>query len=452
MSKIRSLIICLQNEVEQLVFDTVCQVYLGKSRDDHVFRHWVDYNRFFQADPKDKIKLQKTVEISKNFLLEWILKTVEDHATSSDLAKNQDFASKYLNAQQMTKEQIQSEIFHNFWAGYSLVLLVLDAFIHLHTHSQVMRELKQELVAKMAEKQEKKISGHDLQSLPTLHKVVMETQRLGSNQAVFPVSYGVTAGDVSVRDGDKIHVTIPQGSVVLMSYYLSNLNPSTFTQPLSFDINRYRNSNSSSNHYNHFSFGASPASAHSAPHRCLAMDFVTMFLKIVLASVVSEYEWTFQSENYEVLYSDNDVSPRFPVFSEGLPIHFFPDTYSPITVPFTNHHYHHPHPLPPHPGTLREQQQHLKDNVACANNAVAKRAKIVVIGGGVSGLTMGYWLQKEGYTDVTILDAEDKLTVGKSETVCIDGKNYDLGAYFTRYEISPALASPALLFSLIYLK
>ena len=56
-------------------------------------------------------------------------------------------------------------------------------------------------------------------------------------------------------------------------------------------------------------------------------------------------------------------------------------------------------------------------------------ARIGVIGAGVSGLTVAYYLKEAGYANVTVLEKERRVG-GKCCSVEIEGRAYEMGAVF----------------------
>ena len=53
--------------------------------------------------------------------------------------------------------------------------------------------------------------------------------------------------------------------------------------------------------------------------------------------------------------------------------------------------------------------------------------KICIVGSGPSGMSAAWYLQKKGYTDITILERLDRVG-GKCNTPKFDGKYYEMGA------------------------
>lgn len=55
--------------------------------------------------------------------------------------------------------------------------------------------------------------------------------------------------------------------------------------------------------------------------------------------------------------------------------------------------------------------------------------KIAVVGAGAAGLTVAWFLKKQGYTNVTVLEKSDRIG-GKCKSLTFDGKSFDLGANY----------------------
>ena len=55
------------------------------------------------------------------------------------------------------------------------------------------------------------------------------------------------------------------------------------------------------------------------------------------------------------------------------------------------------------------------------------RKKVAIVGGGVTGLTIAKFLQRQGYSDVTVFEKESEVG-GKVKSLTFGGKNYDTGA------------------------
>ncbi len=60
---------------------------------------------------------------------------------------------------------------------------------------------------------------------------------------------------------------------------------------------------------------------------------------------------------------------------------------------------------------------------------LGKETRIGIIGGGAAGLSAAYYLQQNGYKNVTVLEKEERVG-GKCQTTSIDGSACDLGATF----------------------
>jgi hypothetical protein len=67
---------------------------------------------------------------------------------------------------------------------------------------------------------------------------------------------------------------------------------------------------------------------------------------------------------------------------------------------------------------------------ASADQTKSLDDSICIVGAGASGIAAAHFLQKKGYTNVTILEASDHIG-GKCNTIHIGNKAYDMGAVFT---------------------
>lgn len=79
---------------------------------------------------------------------------------------------------------------------------------------------------------------------------------------------------------------------------------------------------------------------------------------------------------------------------------------------------------------LEAKRQHVNEVLATPKvekGALPKDARICVLGGGPSGLTVAHELKQLGHTNVVVLERDDEVG-GKSHTVSIEGRPHDLGA------------------------
>ena len=58
-----------------------------------------------------------------------------------------------------------------------------------------------------------------------------------------------------------------------------------------------------------------------------------------------------------------------------------------------------------------------------------QQPRICIIGGGAAGLSAGYFLMQQGYTDITILEKDNEIG-GKCKSITVGGKSFDLGANY----------------------
>lgn len=70
---------------------------------------------------------------------------------------------------------------------------------------------------------------------------------------------------------------------------------------------------------------------------------------------------------------------------------------------------------------------------------IDKDARIVIVGAGPAGLSMAWFLAKDGYTDVTVLEKLGQVG-GLCKSLTVDGMSYDLGANYLTWAYQETLA------------
>jgi hypothetical protein len=65
-------------------------------------------------------------------------------------------------------------------------------------------------------------------------------------------------------------------------------------------------------------------------------------------------------------------------------------------------------------------------------NAISKTSKIVIVGAGPAGLSTAWFLKKNGYTNVTILEKLGRVG-GLCKSITIGGQSFDIGANYTTW-------------------
>ena len=72
------------------------------------------------------------------------------------------------------------------------------------------------------------------------------------------------------------------------------------------------------------------------------------------------------------------------------------------------------------------------------NNKIDKNARIAIVGAGPAGLSTAWFLSKNGYHNVTVLEKLGRVG-GLCKSITIDGMSYDLGANYVTWAYTEVL-------------
>ena len=72
------------------------------------------------------------------------------------------------------------------------------------------------------------------------------------------------------------------------------------------------------------------------------------------------------------------------------------------------------------------------------NGKIDKNAKIVIVGAGPAGLSMAWFLSKNGFHNVTVLEKLGRVC-GLCKSLTVDGMSYDLGANYITWAYQETL-------------
>ena len=74
-----------------------------------------------------------------------------------------------------------------------------------------------------------------------------------------------------------------------------------------------------------------------------------------------------------------------------------------------------------------------------ARMPIDRSARIAIVGAGPAGLSTAWFLAREGYTDVTVLEKLGQVG-GLCKSLTVDGMSYDLGANYLTWAYQETLA------------
>jgi cytochrome P450 len=173
---------------------------------------------------------------------------------------------------------------HHFLLAGMIVYAELAATLRaLHEHPQVRERLRAEVLANAPSGP---IGTAQLRAMPYLMQVVDEVKRTCPN---VPMSFGRAKCDIEVGG-----YTIPQGQLVMMAVYESNLDP-IFTAPEKFDPERFSPERDERKRAPD-AFMPQGAGALTF-HKCAGFDFATVMMQLFAALALRTAKWDLPAQD-----------------------------------------------------------------------------------------------------------------------------------------------------------
>lgn len=192
-----------------------------------------------------------------------------------------DLLSMFLQVQdedgtRMTDQQLRDEMMTMFLAGHETTALALTWTLYLLAQNP---SVEAELVAEL----ETVLNGRlptvaDISQLSFTEKVLKEGMRL------YPPAWGV---DARIADKDsEIHgYTVPKGTAMFISQWVTHRNPRYFAEPERFNPGRWTEAFSKQlPKYAYFPFGG-------GQRQCIGNNFAMMEASLILATLVQAYHF-----------------------------------------------------------------------------------------------------------------------------------------------------------------
>jgi cytochrome P450 len=191
----------------------------------------------------------------------------EDLLTMLMAARDEETDSK------MSDQQLRDEVMTFFLAGHETTAKALTwTFYLLSKHVEVRSRLEREIDTVLSGRP---ATAEDLPKLSYAKQVVQESMRL------FPPVWGLAR--MTTQDDQIGDVTIPAGSPVLISQYVTHRHRGFWENPEGFDPDRFLSERSEGRHpYAYFPFGA-------GPRICIGNHFALIESVLILATVTSRW-------------------------------------------------------------------------------------------------------------------------------------------------------------------
>ena len=210
---------------------------------------------------------------------------IHQRRANSELAAD-DLLSTLLQMREggiaMSDEQLRDEVMTLLLAGHETTAVSLSwAWYLLAQHPELEKKLWSEL--------EQVLNGRrpeipDLSRLPYADAVIREALRL------YPPAWAIVRN--ALEDCTIGGYTVPAGSTVVMSQWVTHRDPRYHHEPMQFNPDRWLNGHSPTSKFTYFPFGV-------GPRMCIGASFATMEAVLVLATIAQKFQLSI-ADDYKV--------------------------------------------------------------------------------------------------------------------------------------------------------
>lgn len=222
---------------------------------------------------RHNLKLRQAVATLDKVVMGIIEKRRKEKSEGGDLLTMLMNAKDEVTGESMDNQQLRDEVMTIFLAGHETTANALTwALYLLSTHPAVTRRLEAELKEVLAGRLP---SLADFPRLSYTRSVIQETLRL------YPPAWFMAR---SVTNDDTIGgYTIPKGSFVILSPYVTHRHPKFWENPEGFDPDRFMNDGAKNMpRFAYFPFGG-------GARQCIGNDFAMMEAVLILAAIAQNY-------------------------------------------------------------------------------------------------------------------------------------------------------------------
>jgi cytochrome P450 len=236
-----------------------------------------------------------------------VQKIINEHR--AEPAKSEDLLTMLMAARdeetdsKMSDQQLRDEVMTFFLAGHETTAKALTwTFYLLSKHVEVRSRLEREIDTVLSGRP---ATAEDLPKLSYAKQVVQESMRL------FPPVWGLAR--MTMQDDQIGDVTIPGGSPVLISQYVTHRHRGFWENPEGFDPDRFLPGRSEGRHpYAYFPFGA-------GPRICIGNHFAMLESVLILATIASRWSLNLIPGRPVIPESRVTLRPKHGLFMSAEP-------------------------------------------------------------------------------------------------------------------------------------
>lgn len=219
-------------------------------------------------------------------LINFLRPVIAERKRQGNLEESRDVLGLLLAAtdeegNHLSEEKVINQILFLLFAGHETTATLLTWLVfELGAHPEWQARLRAEQAEVLGSGP---LNVSHLKQLPQLTNVLKEVERL------YPPAYGLPRG--VVKDIEYAGYLIPTGWYVDVSPLLTHRMPELFANPDAFDPDRFAPPREEDKKHPFALVGFG-----SGRHGCLGFEFAQMEMKVVLSTLLRQYEWTVMPE------------------------------------------------------------------------------------------------------------------------------------------------------------
>lgn len=265
----------IAREMATLTLTVTTRALFGVNLGDHVIAVGEIVNRAANLFEKpSNPALQQAAQEFRQVVDEIIRTRIHDFKDTGDLLSSMILARDEISGQGLSDEQLRDQLMGFLLAGYETTANALTWTWYLLSQNPAAIDRLRAEVRRVLGKRDPRYS--DLANMPYLRNVFDESLRL------YPPAWilGRRAIDEDYIGG----YYVAPGTVLAISIYTLHRHPQFWTQPETFDPDRFATSRTDQRHrYAYIPFGA-------GPRRCIGSTFGILEACLIIACIVQEYE------------------------------------------------------------------------------------------------------------------------------------------------------------------
>ncbi|CAB3992331.1 cytochrome P450 4c21-like [Paramuricea clavata] len=237
---------------------------------------WFPFLKYFMKSVIKGEEALKTIAcVIKQIIGDKREKKPDISTTRKDLLDRLIEAVDEETGQGMDEEELFSEVFAFLFAGHETSSVALSWILYyLAQYPDIQEKIRREVLETLTEQEG---SWEAYESMEYLTAVINESMRLRPPVSVYRRKV--------IRDDNILGYNIPADSVIVISPYVVHRKPEYWSDPETFNPDRFLESNNPNNRRTFLPFS-------NGPRFCIGYRFALMEIKVVVATLIREFSFS----------------------------------------------------------------------------------------------------------------------------------------------------------------